>query len=64
MEKRQYLGATVDAEAARLLAAIAKEETENNKSMTLRRIIREAAAARGMCAPAPAPTRQTAQTTN
>jgi len=47
-ERKLIMGATLTPEDVRLLTVIAEQETESNKSMTLRKIIREAAAARGL----------------
>jgi len=48
MKKDISLSATVDPDAARILAELAEREAEGNKSMMLRRVLREAAAARGL----------------
>jgi len=48
MRKDISLSATVDPDAARILTELAEREAEGNKSQMLRRILREAAAARGL----------------
>jgi len=48
MRKDISLSATVDPDAARILTELAERETDGNKSQMMRRMIREAAAARGL----------------
>jgi len=48
MRKDVFLSATVDHDAARILAVLAEREAEGNKSQMLRRVIREAGERRGV----------------
>jgi len=48
MRRDIHLSATVDPDAARILTELAEREAEGDKSLMLRRMIREAAAARGL----------------
>jgi hypothetical protein len=45
--RKQFVSSTLDSDAVRILSAIATAECEGNKSMALRKVVREAARARG-----------------
>ena len=51
MRRDVKLNGTIDTTAARLLALLAEREAESNRSLMLRRIIREAAERRGLKLP-------------
>lgn len=48
MRKDVFLSATVDPESASILQELAEREAEGNRSLALRRVIREAGARRGL----------------